>query len=324
MNLWSPNKPHSLILGHRWFFCILVLAVTIIGCGFFGQSEREAAIIVGSRYITVDELNEDLAFISAEMGVTTQHQDPVRDQFIEQIIDRYLILEYGKEQGIKLSKKELEAAIENARDGYTENTFKDALLRECVDLKQWQNQLSRQCLVKKIIDSIIEGVNPPSYQEIKEYYETNKDQFYSPKMVNFRQIVTRTKEAAEQLLKRIHDGEDMGPLAKENSIAPEAENGGEVGWVSIGQLDESMEKVLFSIQPGKVSSVVETPYGYHVFEVLELKPAGAQKLPDVITQIESRLLDQKREDLCRQKLKELRTHFRIKRNPKLLSKLEMS
>jgi parvulin-like peptidyl-prolyl isomerase len=142
-------------------------------------------------------------------------------------------------------------------------------------------------------------------------------------MLEFRQIVARTRKDAEDLLRRLRNGEDMTELAREYSIAPEAENGGYVGWVSKGHLEESMEKALFSMPRGKFSPVIETPYGYHIFEVMSARPAGRKELPEVISEIESRLLSQRREKFYKKWLQELRTHFSVKVNEDLLDSLEM-
>ena len=128
---------------------------------------------------------------------------------------------------------------------------------------------------------------------------------------------------AENLLRRLRNGKDMGELAGEHSIAPEAENGGYVGWIAKGHLEESMEKALFSMPRGKFSPVIETPYGYHVFEVMSVRPEGRKELPEVISEIESRLLSQRREKFYRKWLQELRAHFSVKVNQDLLNSLEI-
>jgi peptidyl-prolyl cis-trans isomerase C len=85
-----------------------------------------------------------------------------------------------------------------------------------------------------------------------------------------------------------------------------------------------MEKVLFSMSPGKMSPVIKTPYGYHIFEVLSIRPEGTKKLPEVLSEIESKFIDQKREAAFKKWLGELRTHFKVKVNKQLLNTLELS
>jgi peptidyl-prolyl cis-trans isomerase C len=305
-------------------FCFCLIPLLILGCDLFEKDKNDSVLIIGSRHITPDELKKDMAFMTLGMGVSKVLLSPLRDQLIEQIIDHYLIIEYGRENTITLSENELQQAINSIKKEYTEDAFQEALLRGYVDFEEWKDRLREQLLKNKIIKNAITSISPPSYKEIQRYYEENLNEFRYPRMLEFRQIVTRTREEGEELLQRLRNGESMSELARKNSIAPEAENGGNVGWVALGQLDESMEKVLFSMSPGKMSPVIKTPYGYHIFEVLSIRPEGTKKLPEVLSEIESKFIDQKREAAFKKWLGELRTHFKVKVNKQLLNTLELS
>ena len=295
-----------------------------LGCGLVEQEEKGVVIVVGSRQITADELKKDMELIGAGMNVLEKHQYQYRNQLAEQLICHYLIMEYGREKGIAIPERELQSALNDIRREYGEDAFKEALLREYVDFDQWKDQFGEQLLVNRILEKVSENIVPPTYGEIEQYFENNPDEFRCPRMVRFRQIVNRTKGEAESLLKRIQNGEDMSELAREYSIAPEADNGGEVGWIARDHLEESMGKVLFSMPQGKLSPVVETPYGYHIFRVLSIQPDTVKELPDVIQQIETRLLHQKREIFLKKWIESLGTHFEVRINQELLNKLELN
>lgn len=317
-------------VGNKWvrglgsFLVFSLIAFSVLGCGLLDQEEDKVVIRVGSRQITVDDLKRDSQFFSPGIDSGIPKEPPIKDRLVEQVIDHYLILEYGKEKGISLPDGELEAAIREIKEGYTEEAFNDALLRGYVDLEGWKERLREQLLAHKIVRKVTEDLVSPSYDEIKKYFETHRNEFRSPRMVRFRQIVTRTREEAETLLGRVHKGEDMGELAGEYSIAPEAERGGEVGWVAQGHLDESMEKALFSTGVGKTSPIVETPYGYHIFQVISARPEGTRELPEVIQEIEARVLIQRRQAFFKKWLHNLRAQFKVDVNQDLLSRLELS
>lgn len=294
------------------------------GCGLVEQEENKVVIVVGSRQITADELKKDMELIGAGMNVIEKHRDQYRSQLAEQLIYHYLIMEYGKEKGIAIPERELQSALNDIKREYGEDAFQEALLREYVDFDQWKDQFGEQLLVNKILEKVSENIVSPTYREIEQYFENNPDEFRCPRMVRFRQIVARTKGEAESLLKRIQNGEDMSELAREYSIAPEANNGGEVDWIARDHLEESMGKVLFSMPQGKLSSVVETPYGYHIFSVLSIRPDTVKELPDVIQQIETRLLHQKREIFLKKWIENLGTHFTVRINQELLNTLELN
>ncbi|MCP4668692.1 MAG: hypothetical protein GY849_20300 [Deltaproteobacteria bacterium] len=297
---------------------LLVLSFFAPGCDLFDPAANQVVIVVGSRQVGVEDLKTDMEFISAGLDLSDQQKDRIRSKLVDRLIDRYLILEYGREKGISVSEGELQRALEDLQKEYGESDFRDALFRAYIGLEQWKKRLKEHICVKKILRKVAEGIAPRSEEEAKQYYKENRDRFRTPQMVTFRQIVTKTRKEAEGLLKRLHKGEDMGELAKRFSIAPEAENGGVVDWVVRDHLDESMEKALFSMKEGKISPVTETPYGCHIFKVLSLGPEGIQTFSEVKSEIESEMMSQRRKAFHRKWLRELRTRYKVRVNNDLL------
>ena len=78
------------------------------------------------------------------------------------------------------------------------------------------------------------------------------------------------------------------------------------------------------MQKGEISDVIETPYGYHIFEVLSVRSAGQKKLQDVIDEIEATLLLKKREAFLHKWLQDLHHTFEVKVNKNMVNKLEFS
>ena len=314
----TPSATYCLTCG------LCLLSLFAVACDLVDPMEDNVAIIVGSSHITSEKLKNDMDFFAAGIKMPVQHQEEIRGQIIEQCVNHYLIVEYGKINGIVISEKELQNALADVKKQYSDAAFDEALLRGYVDLEQWKNRLKEQLLVNKIVEKATDHMAPPNYEKIKQYFESHPEEFQSPRMVEFRQIVTRTRAEAETLLKRLKNGEQMSELAGKYSIAPEAENDGNVGWVAEGHLNESMEKVLFSMKKGKISPVVETPYGYHIFEVLTIRSAGLKKLADVIPEIEARLLLNKREAFLKKWLQDLQNTFEVKINQNMINRLELS
>ena len=77
-----------------------------------------------------------------------------------------------------------------------------------------------------------------------------------------------TGTVAEEILKRLKAGEDFGKVAREVSIGPEAARGGDLGFFERGMMPEAIDRMVFSLPVGKMSGVVQSPYGFHIFKVL--------------------------------------------------------
>ncbi len=144
-------------------------------------------------------------------------------------------------------------------------------------------------------------------ESIEKYYTTHINQYQIPKQVKARHILIKAnaedekeeqekaKKTAEDLLKKIkEEGADFAELAKEFSDDPgSASKGGELDFFEKGRMTPNFEKVAFSLEKGEISDLVETPFGYHIIEVQDIKEAATKALEEVKPQIKDVLLDEK-------------------------------
>ena len=307
----------------RILYFLLLFLFSLSGCDFFEKPEEKTVITVGQREISVMELKEEIKRFTTEMGITEGGLDQILQPLVNRIVDNYLILEYGRKQGIVISDEELNLAIRNMEKDYSEQDLQKILLQGYVDYDEWKEGLRKHLLIKKIINKASENIPPVPHQDIERYFDSHPDEFQRPAMIKFRQVVVQTKQDAEKIWRKANQGEDMSQLAREYSITPEAENGGEVGWVAEENLDETMGKALFSLPVGKISPVIKTPYGFHIFEVISKRPKGMQSLPDSINEIEKKLFYQEEEEFYKNWLDQLRITFPVVINNDLLKTLEL-
>jgi parvulin-like peptidyl-prolyl isomerase len=306
----------------KTFSCTLAaIALVLSACGLFEHPDQKVVISVGPRKITVKELKTDLRRAAFEAGVTVEGQEQLFEALVQQVLDHYLILEYGRQQGIKITDDELETAFREIKRDYSDQEFHETLLQGDIDISQWKIALREQLLIRKIAVKVSEKVEPVSFQEISKYYESHKEEFRHPAMVRFRQIVTNTKAEAEDMLKGVSKGEQMEHLAEKQ--APPGVAGREGVWIAKGDLDESMEKALFSLPVGKISAVVETPYGFHILQVLERRTEGIRSLPDAMKEIEAKLFYEKESLFHAQWLKDLRESTPFTINHEILKSMEL-
>lgn len=141
-----------------------------------------------------------------------------------------------------------------------------------------------------------------SDKEIDEYYKANLNtQFHKPKEVKVRYIsiavepgaVADQKRAAqlraEAVVKEARAGKDFAQLAKKESGDPTAAKGGDVGWIAAGQMPPPVEKVLFSLAKGAVSDAIETPAGFQIFKVEDIKEEKTLTLKEATPEITKNL-----------------------------------
>ncbi len=155
---------------------------------------------------------------------------------------------------------------------------------------------------------------PFSDEEIERFYRRNLDKFEVKEEVKAAHIlvtvaqdanqetVDKRRSLAEDLLKQLQDGADFGALAKTHSDdKSNADEGGDLGTFGRGIMVGTFEDAAFALQPGQISDVVRTPFGFHIIKVSEHTEAGVKPLVDVIAQVKQGLTTEKAQQLAYEK-----------------------
>ena len=136
-------------------------------------------------------------------------------------------------------------------------------------------------------------------EDIKKYYDRQKERFKIPKRVKAREILIKVapedpsgtieekRKKAEEILEKARKTKDFASLAKQFSESESRSNGGDIGWVDQGNIDELVEGSLFALKAGEVSGVVKGAAGFYIFkadQVVEEKQRSLDEVKDQILQ----------------------------------------
>ncbi|MGE5842618.1 MAG: peptidyl-prolyl cis-trans isomerase [Deltaproteobacteria bacterium] len=304
----------------RLWFVVAGLMAAWPACEFLERPSEKVVLSVGSRKITPEELKAQRKRMALEPDGTGKEG---LEAFVEKVVDHYLILEYGQQQGLTVSDEELESAVREIKKDYSEKDFQELLLKGYIEYKEWKEGLREQLLIKKITEKTTAAGARISPEEIKAYYDSHPEEFRRPAVVRFRHIVTRTREEADNLQRRLAQGGDMAETVAQSFKVPASAGSLEPGWFARGDLDESIEKVVFALPVGKASGVVETPYGFHILEVLGRKPEGVRSLYETMAEIEIRLRSERMEVVYSEWLQDLRKSVPVSIDLELLKEMEL-
>jgi len=132
-----------------------------------------------------------------------------------------------------------------------------------------------------------------SDDELRRIYLASQDRYRTEERVRARHILLKTMDKpaeeipklearAKDLLKQLKGGADFAALAKQHSEDPgSAAKGGDLDWVTRGQMVPEFEKTAFSLKPKEISDVVKTQYGFHIVQVLEKQDARLKPFEEV-------------------------------------------
>ena len=132
----------------------------------------------------------------------------------------------------------------------------------------------------------------PTDDEIRTYYDENRDRIMVREMRNVQMVVVNTEEEAAEIRNRIESGDlTFYEAASEFSIDPNAKtNLGELGWVPQGSGFAELDQVTFALNPDQIGGPVESPAGWHIVRVLEVRDGQYGDIDDPDTWKQTRRL----------------------------------
>jgi peptidyl-prolyl cis-trans isomerase D len=152
--------------------------------------------------------------------------------------------------------------------------------------------------------------NPVDEQALQALYNDRAESYVKPEQRHARHILIQLPEDADaasdaaalqkarDVIRRIKGGESFAAIAKELSDDPgSADNGGDLGFFGRGLMTPAFEEAAFSLSPGELSEPVKSPFGYHIIEVLEVKPEVAVPLDEVRPELVAALQEEDRRNI---------------------------
>jgi len=294
------------------------------GCTREGQTQKSPVLaLVNGDTITVEEFSAALKTLSPEEGSEPRPAEArsLREEILNQLIEKRLLLQEAKRQGIQVTKEELESVIEQMRGDYPEKEFNELLKSSGLTPERWKQEITENLLVDKLMDIMISSRVKILDEEVKTYYEKHHAEFEKKEEVRARQIVVGTEAEAKSIHEQLINGADFVELATEKSISPDKANGGDLGYFTKGQMPEEFD-IVFTLKVNALSPIVKSPYGYHIFKVEERHVPRFQSLAEVREMIHQHLVSEKEDQIRSGWLKELKSKANIQVNSNLLHQTE--
>ncbi|MHB8836594.1 MAG: peptidylprolyl isomerase, partial [Candidatus Methylomirabilia bacterium] len=240
----------------------------------------------------------------------------VRRGVLERLIDRELMLAEAGRRGIRPSPGELERALAPTREGMPAKELEATLTEAGTDRESWRRAAERDLTIEKLQAAVTAPVTVGE-QEIDAWIARHRDRGEQPDEVRASQLLVRSESAAVEARRRIGGAAAFADVAREISLSPDAERGGDLGYFARGQMPPEFDEVVFSLPRGQLSEVVASPYGFHLFLVTDRRPGRARSDAEIRADVRAALLAGKREAVFRAWLAEARAKARIKYNRSL-------
>ena len=272
--------------------CILsicLVSILIAGCG----KAKDARVIasVDKKYtITVDEFNDRLA------NLPERYQEVVnknKKEFLNELITDKLL--YAEALRIKLDRDE--------------------------EVLKLFDEAKRKIIISKLLNDEIDGNITVTEEDITAYYTSNKDRFVTPEVLRASHILVESENEARDVRNELLKGENFEDLAAKKSIDPTAKLGGDIGYFTAGQLIPEIENTCLKLEPGEISDVVKTKFGYHVIKLTERREPRTRELAEVHDAIAQSIQRGKKQNMFNEYVGKLKEKSKIIINDNLIESI---
>ncbi len=245
----------------------------------------------------------------------------LKNRAIEQIVQNTLFRQEAKKNNISVSQEELGEELLKAEVGYSEDSFDKQLEFEGLSREQWENAIERNLLTNKLINNFVNSKVSVSEDELLRYFKNNEENFYKREQVRALHIMVETEEEIREIQKELQSKQkDFSGLAREYSLGPEGVRGGDLGYFEAGQMPEEFDKV-FKLKIGGVSEIIRTPYGFHLFKVVDKVEDRKMSFDESKKQIEQILLQELQDKAFQEWIVRLKENSVIEINYDALQKI---
>ncbi len=293
---------------------------------------EDVVITVNGKKITHGEIMQgvQLNMMQLSRQIPQQQLSQMADQIYQNVTDtliaNILMTEAAEKSSLTINNADLDVEIAGIESNAPEDSsLRDALAKNDIDFEEWKENLRKQMIVRKLIEEQISDMPPASEVEIAAFYEENADSFKMPETVTASHILlafieedtdetkAQKKAQLEKIKADIETGGNFEELAKEYSDCNSSQRGGNLGSFSRGQMVPEFETVAFSIEPGNLSEIIETQFGYHLIKSTDHKKAGVRSLAEVQKELQVYLDGQKKQEVIQVYVEKLKKNALIVR-----------
>lgn len=229
--------------------------------------------LVGDESISRSEFVAELARAGIARLATAEERESVAREILERQIRETLLVKSARESGLSVTDAEVERTLQKSVEGYLPGTFLRVLHAEQLTLDQYREKIRRRLLIESLMRARMQQQPPISEDTLRARYEAKRGKHNHEPQVRVRQILVRTEEEAQHLLGEIQARRlSLEEAARRYSVSPENERGGDLGWFARSEMPTAFERC-FAMHPGELSDVVASEYGFHIFQLIEKRPA---------------------------------------------------
>lgn len=259
------------------------------------EADRIVAV-VGDEVVTYFELRSRLANVLQQLrkqGTPLPPQDVLERQMLERLITDRVQLQFARETGIKVDDLQLDQALGRiaANNKMTVQQFRQALEKDGVPFAKFREDIREEITLARLREREVDSKLVISEGEVDNYlagqdaaggpveeYELAHILLRAPESASPEQL-QKLRARAEQAWTRARQGDNFAQLTAAFSDAPDALQGGDLGWRAADRLPGLYAEAAAKLQPGEISDILRSPAGFHILKLVAKR--GSASTPPV-------------------------------------------
>ena len=214
---------------------------------------------------------------------------PTAKQALSQMVQQALLDQYARDKKVDVSQADIQKREDEIKAKYPPGQFEQMVKQQGYTEQDIQNILRGSLVLEKAVSPQVHV----SEADIKSYFDKNHAMFDKPAQVKARHILVADATTAKTVLAKLRAGGDWTALAKQYSTDPSSKDkGGDLGYFGRGQMVPQFQDAAFSAKVGQIVGPVKSPFGYHVIQVTDKKPAQKATFASTHDQIKQTLTQQ--------------------------------
>ena len=220
----------------------------------------------------------------AGQPVPPERRDEIYRAVLDQVVTYTALVQEARARGITVTDAEAaqagDAKIAELRQQMPDQqAFNKAMAERKMTVVQLRADIRNDIAISKLMEAELAGAPVISDDEIKAFYDKNPDEFSGVRASHIlirpegfdEESKTKARTTAEGILKQARSGADFAELAKKHSADGSAQQGGDLGFFTKSSMVPPFANAAFALQPGQISDVVETQFGFHIIRMAERK-----------------------------------------------------
>ncbi|GBG15600.1 peptidyl-prolyl cis-trans isomerase SurA [Novimethylophilus kurashikiensis] len=277
----------------RFLHAILIgslLLPTLIPASFAASSDDKVVqidriiAVVDNDVITRSELDDRLKIVTKQLqqqGTPMPPQEALEKQLLERMIVDRLQLAYAGQTGLRVDDAQLDKTIDRIAEQNKLSTadFRKALEDEGIPFKKFREDIRREIILARLREREVDNRVTVSEAEVDNLLTTQQARGSEDEQVDISHILIRTPEQAspeelqklrakaEDVLKKLQGGADFAQISAGFSDAPNALEGGKLGWKKLSELPDLFQDPLKKLKAGEITQILRSPNGFHILKI---------------------------------------------------------